>query len=149
MTSCTRRKRLVVKVAITQVYIRPRVRISMTQILVIILLSLLVTSTHAGPFETCILENMKGVQAQSAVLAISRACKEKTTPKACRDKEVARKIEAQYGPPPSSSAGTRYAIDDLIYEGYQNRIKTESDSCLKACATASYWSRTFGECSTD
>ena len=134
---------------VNQLCIRPCARISMTQILVIVLLSLLVASAHAGPFETCILENMKGVQAQGAAQAIYRACKEKTTPKACRDKEVARRIEAQYGPPPSSSAGTRYAFDDLISEGYQNRIKTESDSCLKACATSSYWSRTFGECSTD
>ena len=122
--------------------------IFMLRIVVFILLSLFGVSTYAGPFEDCILKNMKGVQAQGAAQAIYRACAEKTTPKACRDKEIASRIEAQYGPAPNPST-TRSAFDDLTYAIYQNQIKTETDSCLRRCATATYWSRTFGECSTD
>ena len=86
----------------------------------------------AGPFEDCILQNMKGVQAQAAAGAINRACREKTTPKKCRDSALQK---------PSAWD----AVGTPSYE-YVRQIR---EQCLAECTSASYWSRTFGECSTD
>ena len=94
--------------------------------------------TAAGPYEDCILQNMKGVQATNAANAIARACKEKTTPKKCRDAAIMERfvpIAEDNKTPPSR---TWAAFDDFM--------KAE---CLKECAEANYWSRTFGECRTD
>lgn len=114
----------------------------MTQILVIVLLSLLVASAHAGPFETCILENMKGVQAQAAAQAIYRACKEKTTPKKCRDGELSKPRLVEF----VDNAGNKSTtLASLAGES----LREAREQCLAACVTSSYWSRTFGECSTD
>ncbi len=59
------------------------------------LVALPAAAALAGPYEDCILRNMKGVQAQAAAGAIMRACKEKTTPKKCRDAEIRRNIIGQ------------------------------------------------------
>jgi hypothetical protein len=94
----------------------------------------------AGPYEDCILQNMKGVQAQAAAGAIMRACREKTTPKKCRDSELGkpRWIENE-----TKAPWKTWAMPTA------EALATDRESCLEECAAASYWSRTFGECSTD
>lgn len=94
----------------------------------------------AGPYEDCILQNMKGVQAQAAASAIMRACKEKTTPKKCRDSELGkpRWIENETKAPWKAWATPT-----------AETLAVDRENCLEQCAEASYWSRTFGECSTD
>jgi len=98
----------------------------------------------AGPYEDCILQNMKGVQAQAAAFAVQRACKEKTTPKKCRAAELRSRFVdmepvADKGKMPWERNWGRQIAPD----------QTDLDACIKECADASYWSRTFGECSTD
>jgi hypothetical protein len=81
----------------------------------------------AGPYEDCILQNMKGVQDRLAAVEVKRACLQKTTPRKCR--QFLTK---------SGSAQPRL-----------NWIDFDLDVCLADCAEASWWSRTFGECRTD
>jgi len=97
-------------------------------------------TASAGPYEDCILQNMKGVQAQAAAGAIMRACKEKTTPKKCRGAELRSRFEGvgKENGPRERFGNKPGAFDDLL-----------STECLKECADASYWSRTFGDCRTD
>jgi hypothetical protein len=84
----------------------------------------------AGPYEDCILANMKGVQDRLAANEIRRACREKTTPKKCR------------------GLTAKTPVVDL-HKTPNFFDKFDLDECLKECADASYWSRKFGECSTD
>lgn len=93
----------------------------------------------AGKYEDCILANMKGVQAPNAANAVMRACREKATPKKCRDSELAkpRWVVVETGKPQVLAAPT---VETLA---------ADRESCLEQCVEGSYWSRTFGECSTD
>ena len=130
-------------------------------ILVAVLLATMLTGQSiAGPYEDCILQNMRGVQAQAAAIAISRACAEKTTPVRCRDAQIEQRL------PPVS------AFDDLttpiaprlndvskpadfsrfgtpVPPSKSELISAERATCLKFCESASMWSRNFGECKTD
>lgn len=102
------------------------------------------TSATAGPYEDCILQNMKGVQAHNAASAIARACREKTTPKRCRAAALKERIvdlDANKNSGMSAARGAGYSDEEL--EAFWK------DVCFKECADASYWSRTFGECKTD
>lgn len=98
----------------------------------------------AGPYEDCVLQNMKGVQAQAAAGAIMRACKEKTTPKKCREEALRSAIVGQDywdGRDLKAARAAGYTDEDLL--------AAAPKYCLEACAAAGYWSRTFGECRTD
>jgi hypothetical protein len=75
---------------------------------------------RSGPFEDCILQNMKGAQNPSAAAAIRAACEAKTTPVKCRQ------------------LPTVDVFDRAI-----------RDACIQECAAASWQVRTFGECRTD
>jgi hypothetical protein len=110
----------------------------LSKILATVLLSPWVFSAHAGLFEDCILQNMKGVQSQNAARAIYQACQEKTTPKKCRDSELVKVMNESLPD----------AFKDLT-RPTSEAIAQERRKCLEQCATNSYWSRTFGECSTD
>ncbi len=124
--------------------------------------ALFMTPAFAGPYEDCILQNMRGVQAQNAAIAIARACTEKTTPFRCRDAQIKQRI-----PEPSTNV-----FDDLPdlpekkpgkvrpYSGpfdplnlfvptRSKLITAERSACLRQCEEASFWSRKFGECRTD
>jgi len=119
-------------------------RIVLAAALVVAMSAFAPRTANSGPYEDCILQNMKGVQAQAAAGAIMRACKDKTTPKRCRRAAIQEQIAGMGLWEKFDAAGARKAgySDDEI-----SAYLTES--CLKECATASYWSRTFGECSTD
>lgn len=96
----------------------------------------------AGPYEDCILQNMKGVQAQAAAGAIMRACKEKTTPVKCRTLTT--------NPRPTltdQASGTKPWERDWSKPNFFDQF--DLDACIKECAAASWWDRTFGECKTD
>jgi len=95
---------------------------------------------QAGPYEDCILQNMKGVQAQAAAGAVMRACKEKTTPKKCRGEITG--ASGYVFEDSKEKVVIKAAPGDSGYTALQDR-------CIRDCADASYWSRTFGECSTD
>ena len=101
----------------------------MSKFFLLALAALLPLRGIAGPFEDCILTNMKGVQASNAAIAIRQACQLKTTPKKCRDL-----------PPPSTFV-------DLDKPNAFDKYHKES--CLAECGKASFWSRKFGECATD
>lgn len=72
----------------------------------LVLLFLSNASAVAGPYEDCILANMKGVQDRAAAFAIRQACETKTTPKKCRDDELQKltKLEQPTLSPTSSPA---------------------------------------------
>lgn len=95
----------------------------------------------AAPYDDCILQNMKGVMAQNAANAIARACREKTTPKKCRPGaiETMRQGFVDLGTGKTPPAGSDFTSFDAYLRGI----------CLKECADANYYSRTFGDCSTD
>ncbi len=139
---------------------------------VVLLTTMLPGQSIAGPYEDCILQNMRGVQAQAAAIAISRACAEKTTPMRCRDAQIEQRL-------PTVSAGhfldglpdattTKQAakgkpqvkeftgvLDDFSRFGSpvppskSELISAERAACLQFCESASMWSRNFGECKTD
>ena len=115
-----------------------RTTISILGVVVLVCVS---AGAIAGPYEDCILQNMKGVQAQAAAGAIMRACKEKTTPKKCREAVI------RGNDPDFSKGGVLAPFADLPVSPIY--LKQLLDQCLVECATASYWSRTFGECRTD
>lgn len=96
----------------------------------------------AGPFEDCILQNMKGVQERVAAQAVYTACKEKTTPKKCRDAALQKPIPMDVTDIKTGKV-SNIMVEPLEISGEMRK------QCLAECASASIWSRTFGECSTD
>jgi hypothetical protein len=102
----------------------------------------------AGPYEDCILQNMKGVQAQAAAGAIMRACKEKTTPHRCRDSILRPTLTPSWGVTETdpSTGKPKWVPFNYVSEG---QFAADQKECLSSCADANYWSRTFGECKTD
>ena len=104
-----------------------------------VVLCVFATSAQSGPYEDCILQNMKGVQAQAAACAIMRACREKVTPKKCRDANLKAQVTSADNDkkPQERDWGSLINWDQFVLE------------CLKACASSSWWDRTFGECATD
>lgn len=107
-------------------------------------LALVPVLAQAGPYEDCILQNMKGVQATNAANAVMRACKEKTTPKKCRN--IGYEVVNQ-----PANFFDKFDVKGARKAGYQDPeiIAAMTELCLKECAEATYWSRTFGECKTD
>ena len=110
------------------------------------LLWLLPITAWAAPYDDCILQNMKGVQAQNAANAIARACREKTTPKKCRYNAL--QVRASNMPPwekyeIAATHGVPNQVTGYEFDAYL------AAACLKECAGANYYSRKFGECSTD
>jgi hypothetical protein len=103
-------------------------------------------TTRAGPYEDCILQNMRGVQASNAALAIAGACREKTTPYRCKAIQIEQRIppEGAFDDLVRSRGGKANIFDQ--FDSRADKINTEKSACLAQCATASYWSRTFGEC---
>ena len=90
--------------------------------------ALLASHANAGPYEDCILTNMKGINDRLAAAEVRRACIAKTTPVRCRDAELERRNAAQ-------PAGGIW-------------IDFTRKQCIEECASASWWERTFGECRT-
>lgn len=125
----------------------------MVRIFCVALLSFLATPANAGPFEDCILQNMKGVQAPNAAVAIARACREKTTPLRCRDEQIVKRLEARVrpydGPVDQLKTPGFLRYEDVAVENRSDAIATERVACMRLCETASIWSRKIGECSTD
>jgi hypothetical protein len=109
-------------------------RLAATLFLVIV-----VGNAYAGPYEDCILANMKGVQDRAAAFAVRQACEDKTTPKRCREGRLGITYTFEdTGKKELAKLKRSHPSYDLVFE-----------QCLADCAAASYWSRTFGECSTD
>ena len=122
-----------------------RTTISIVGVVVLVCVS---AGAIAGPFEDCILQNMKGVQAQNAANAIARACREKTTPSKCRDSNLRPTLTPSWGRMETDPATGKpqWIPLDYVTEG---QFAEAYKACLQSCADASYWSRTFGECKTD
>jgi hypothetical protein len=98
----------------------------------------LAASAWAGPYEDCILQNMKGVSDRAAAVAVRKACEVKTTPKLCRD-DANNMQRASFDVTGARKAGY---TDQEIYVYLRNL-------CVKECAESSWWSRTFGDCKTE
>lgn len=79
----------------------------------------------ADYYGECILKNVKPGMDRSAIQLIQQACIYKATPKKCRAVSEAPDLYDPFGP------GT-----------------TVSSKCVDACKKESYYSRTFGDCST-
>lgn len=79
----------------------------------------------ADYYGECTLKNVKPGMDRSAIGLIQEACKHKATPKKCRALSDARNIFDLLDPP-----------------------STERSKCVDACKKESYYSRTFGDCST-
>jgi hypothetical protein len=111
---------------------------------VVSVMALLSASVAAGPYEDCILANMRGVQDRAAAFAVRLACETKTTPKKCRDAELQKPFKSEVTD--VKTGATSFA--DLIRPApeYIEQLKAQ---CLAECSKASYWSRSFGECSID
>lgn len=109
-----------------------------------ILVGLYVPAIWAGPYEDCILQNMKGVSDRLAANSVRLACKEKTTPKKCRGEELRRGIIGM-------DMWEKFDLAAARKSGYTDEelLAYLTGACLKQCAAASFWSRTLGECSTD
>lgn len=108
----------------------------------------------SGPYEDCILQNMKGVTERAAAFAIREACEVKTTPKKCRGKlqsnsgvaELAAKVDKGKRQHP----GTKNLLDKLDFSFDSQEVQAAlRETCLKECSNSPWHSRTFGECSTD
>lgn len=114
----------------------------MRHALVLSALALAPSLVAAGAYEDCILNNMRGVQDRLAAAEIRRACKEKATPKKCRDSELMKPkpTEIVFNDGTKATVATSLAPESL---------PAARDECIADCAKATYWSRTFGECSTD
>lgn len=112
---------------------------------IVALLASVALPVHAGPYEDCILQNMKGVQAQAAAGAVMRACREKTTPQRCR----AAHLKSRFVDFEPVADKDKKPWDGLYWNKPDVPDQADLDACLKKCADASYWSRTFGECKTD
>lgn len=113
-------------------------------------------SAVGGPYEDCILQNMKGVSDRAAAFAVKKACEVKTTPAKCRDQQ----LRARLGQVPAA-----YSFDDLPttnkpdFSAYgtlaptrpptDREVASAQKECISECAATSWWSRTFGECKTD
>ena len=80
----------------------------------------------AGPYEDCILQNMKNVADRMAAAEIRRACRIKATPVKCR----------QYLP-------SAKAAEEGIWREF------ELDACLKECEQSPATERSRGECRID
>lgn len=123
-----------------------------------------------GPFEDCILQNMKGVTAQTAAGAVYRACQEKTTPKQCRDGVLRQIVEKErkdfpcshgyhsFVAPPSpkpKKGGADWSdlVTDLLLpmcpQTDEQLLADHKKKCHALCETASWWERKFGACATD
>ncbi len=79
----------------------------------------------ADYYSECTLKNVKPGMDISAIQLIHQACKHKATPKKCRTVSNAIDLYNPFGP------GT-----------------TVRSNCVDACKKESYYSRTFGDCST-
>lgn len=84
------------------------------------------STSLAGPYEDCILQNMKNVADRMAAAEIRRACRIKTTPVKCR----------QYLP-------SAKAAEEGIWREF------ELDACLKECEQSPATERSRGECRID
>ncbi len=82
-------------------------------------------SYDADYYGECILKNVKPGMDRSAIQLIQQACIYKATPKKCRAVSEAPDLYDPFGP------GT-----------------TARSKCVDACKNESYYSRTFGGCST-
>jgi len=94
-------------------------------------LVLFFSSASAETYQDCIIENLQNTVDRAAVIAIKKACKDKTTPKKCRE----------------YLNNTRDYFQDTLDE--LAGIGTELERCLKECEESSFWARSFGECSTN
>lgn len=94
------------------------------------LLASVSTASIAETYDDCVLKNVKGVQSEAAVRAVRAACYSKTLPRKCVD-------EANLRP----TGGT---LADLYPELYGS---TKRERCIQECRSASWFSRTWGECS--
>lgn len=97
----------------------------------LLLLTLLISdSCIAGEYSDCILENMKGVNVQSAANQVKIACREKALPyipaKCYRTEEQAKML---------------LNIPNLSYDEY-----SKNSECIEKCLNASFWSKHFGDC---
>jgi len=137
---------------------------------VVVLIALLLPSitVRAGPYEDCILKNMKGVTDRLAAVEVKRACERKSVPEKCRgrlatptlnewleaaraknpgvsDAELYRYWDRVYGPGIAQSGST---ADDSDRQSAQIKEQAAKQRCIDACKTASWWERTFGDCRT-
>lgn len=108
-------------------------------------------NSQAGPYEDCVLDNMRGAKNKAAVYSIQTACLDKSTPRKCRDylpqhreKSLDIPLEAK------GLTGMAYwrAIADHAAQKeqfFENKLK----ECLNRCTQSGYWDKMFGECSTD
>ena len=78
----------------------------------------------ADYYGECTLKNVKPGMDRSAIGLIQEACKHKATPKKCR------------------------ALSDRNLDLLDPPSSTERSRCVEACKTESYYSKTFGDCST-
>lgn len=90
---------------------------------------------HAESYQDCIIKNMKNVNDRLASAQIMIACRDKTTPKKCRNY---LKPNIQYIEIPRDTLDEKLEPERyLLY------------NCLRECEQASFFERRFGECSTD
>ena len=101
----------------------------------------------AGPYEDCILANMRGVQAQAAAFAIARACKETTTPQRCRESNLRPTMRPTWGNERFNAATGKKEWVPLDYVS-DAQFNDDQQQCIRNCASASWTARTFGECRT-
>lgn len=113
-----------------------------------LLLSITPLFSSAETLQECLLENLKGVNDKHVAAMIRKACEEKTVPKKCRGKsKESQLVEGGKAEPDSSGK-----IDlDALEKTLRTRPRSPSpyDKCLEECKRAGYWSRHYGECSTD
>lgn len=103
------------------------------------------STVAAGPYDDCILANMKGIQSNAAAGAIMRACEEKTTPTRCRPAEIERRWAA--GRERQKQSSTEIAA--VIADHHAQLLRAESEECKAKCAASGWWNRTFGDCAAD
>ena len=97
----------------------------------LLLILLIPEACLAGQYSDCILENMKGVNVQSAAYLVKIACKEKALP------YVPAKCYT------SDEQRAAFALLDLHPSFDEYIINSE---CIDKCLNASYLSKHFGDC---
>ncbi len=107
---------------------------------------LLCPSASAGPYEDCILNNVKDARTPVAVAAIRMACREKTTPIGCRNLVTPSLDEFLEKARPDNPGVSDTDLSGYWLEEYSSKRKSEFRKCVSDCEASSWWERTFGDC---
>jgi len=107
---------------------------------------LLCSSASAGPYEDCLLNNVKDARTPVAVAEIKKACREKTTPIRCRNLATPSLDEFLEKARPDNPGVSDAALSDYWRKKYSSKRESEFKKCLADCDASSWRERTFGDC---